>query len=162
MDIDLAILAWPGAFLLGAIAGMLIFRRQLGAAIDRIRRIGRDGAELGPSQTRSPGDQQRNAEISASETQAATLPVPAAQALPPPHAVLAPIEQDIETALANAKASPEVNRAWLIRALATTRQMLDHERTYRLIVGSQLQMILEANTGVPVELSRADDIYGQA
>jgi hypothetical protein len=154
-------IVWPTAALLGAIAFMAIFKKPISDAIDRIRRIGRDGADLAPNQ-KSPAEQQKSADAATAQTDAPALPVAASQALPPPNEVFAPIERQIQGALAQANASDEVNRAWLIRALATSRQMLAHERVYRLILASQLHIILEANTGIPVDLSRAREVYERA
>src|SRR5262249_1573960 len=59
------------------------------------------------------------------------------------------------------KIAPDVEKAWLIRAVAIFRVWAAHERTYRLITGSQLELLLRANTA-PVKTDTARQMYETA
>lgn len=154
--------ALPLGIAVVAIAAMLIFRTPLTNAIGRARRVGYGdkAIELGDGPAVSAGQQK---EIEA-PSNAGSPPnaVPASHALPPQSEVLAPIEQEMAKALADLSLPPDVERAWLLRGAAAFRVARGHEVTYRLIVGSQINVLLEANTGVPPNVDRAREIYNAA
>jgi hypothetical protein len=82
--------------------------------------------------------------------------------MPPPAPVYEPIEQEILTILANSKWPPDVERVWLIRALAASRTNHQHEIVYRIITGFQINLLLAANTPAPPDIMAAQTIYDQA
>ena len=81
---------------------------------------------------------------------------------PPPPEAIVPFESRIKAALAESNASHEVKIAWLVRALAVAQIHRAHETSYRLILGSQIALLLKLNTGASVRKSDAREIYEQA
>jgi hypothetical protein len=142
---------WPLAALLCVIVLCLFFRGPITDLIKRFRtaRLGNRTVEF----SEATAEQQR--EVSASRP---TLALPAT--MPPPEPLYASVEQEIEKTLA--PLTPESQRAWLIRTVAMLRFRYGHEINYRLIFGSQLQLLLEANTPAGVQVARARAIYEQA
>jgi hypothetical protein len=83
-------------------------------------------------------------------------------ALPPPNEVYAPMEQQIQAALTQIKLPADVEKAWLIRTVATVRVQRAHEIVYRLVLGSQINLMLLANTPTPPTIEKAREIFDQA
>lgn len=81
---------------------------------------------------------------------------------PPPPEAIVPFESRIRTALAESHASDDVKSQWLVRALAVAQIQRAHETSYRLILGSQIALLLKLNTGASVRKSDAREIYEQA
>jgi hypothetical protein len=90
------------------------------------------------------------------------LPEPVPTGPPPPSLAIAPVEAEIDAALKTANLSHELERAWLIRTVALLRVARGHEIAYRLIVGSQLSLMLQANTANPPTMIQAQQIYDGA
>jgi hypothetical protein len=88
--------------------------------------------------------------------------IPAGQALPPPSPVHQRLEDEIRKILADSKWPPDIEKAWLIRALAILRVANGHEVTYRLIMGSQIYLLLAANTPTPPNREREREMYDLA
>jgi hypothetical protein len=150
------ILKWPVTVFLG----ILIFRRGIETLIARIQRAGFgtrsvDFAE--PAALASEQQQQKQIDKPTSgETAAGEAPPP-----PPPPA-LRPIEEAIATAISASNATEEIKRAWLIRGVAIARIERAHETTYRLILGSQIAILLQANLAIPFDVDGARAIYDDA
>ena len=81
--------------------------------------------------------------------------------MPPPHEAYGPIEEHVRNALPTDRAA-EVERAWLIRSLVTLSVLRTHDMVYRVIFGSQLNLMLQANTASPPNTDRAREIYDAA
>jgi hypothetical protein len=64
--------------------------------------------------------------------------------------------------MTTAKLPPDVEKAWLIRTVATWQVARTHEIIYRLIYGSQIDLLLQANTLSPPNLNSAQQIYDGA
>jgi hypothetical protein len=88
--------------------------------------------------------------------------IPATHAMPPPNEVTAEIEAEIGTALRSASYPPNVEKAWLIRAISMLRIQHGHEVVYRLITGSQINVLLLANTPAAINMTKAREIYDAA
>jgi hypothetical protein len=147
--------SWPLAAIICFVAGLLIFRGPIVALIGRLRRFKVPGGELDLS-----GEQEQKK----IETTIATtgVTVPATTALPPPSNVYASIEQEIKNAMAASKLPADVEKAWLIRTIATWKVARGHEIVYRLILGSQLGLLLQANTAAPPNTDSAREMYEAA
>ena len=81
---------------------------------------------------------------------------------PPPPDAIVPFETQIKAAVAKSNASDEVKIAWLVRALAIAQIQRAHEAGYRLILGSQIALLLKLNTGASVRNVEARELYEQA
>jgi hypothetical protein len=147
--------SWPLAAIICFVAFLLIFRGPISAAIGRFRRVKVPGGSIDLS-----GEQEQKK----IETPIATAGVtaPATTALPPPSNIYAAIEQQLKDALATAKLPADVEKAWLIRFVATWQIARAHEIAYRLILGSQLDLLLQANTASPPNTDRAREMYEAA
>jgi hypothetical protein len=56
----------------------------------------------------------------------------------------------------------DLERAWLIRWLVVARFHREHEMTFRIILGSQIELLQLANTGVPPDMDGARAIFEKA
>jgi hypothetical protein len=81
--------------------------------------------------------------------------------MPPPYEAYGPLEEAVRNALP-ADRVPEVQQAWLIRGLVMTSVMRTHDAVYRLIFGSQLDLLLQANTPSPPNTEQARAMYDVA
>ena len=146
---------WPITVILIAVIALLLFRA---AIVDLIRRAkalkyGNKAIELAEAQT-TVEHQQRPLELPQSPTpQAATF-----NQMPPPSPIHAPIENEIRAGLAQARLNAGEEKAWLIRSIANLRILYGHEAVYRVLLGSQIQLLLQANAA-PVEMAAAREIY---
>src|SRR5262249_53781913 len=145
----------PHAWTIWVIAALLIFRGPLSAAIGRLRRAKVPGGSIDLS-----GEQEQKKIETTIATTGAT--VPATAALPPPSNIYASIEEQVKDALATAKLPADVEKAWLIRFVATWQIARAHEIVYRLILGSQLGLLLRANTASPPNADSAREMYEAA
>jgi hypothetical protein len=59
-------------------------------------------------------------------------------------------------------ADADVEKAWLIRAVAVWQVARAHEIVYRLILGSQISLLLQANTASPPNMDNARAMYDGA
>jgi hypothetical protein len=152
----LEVLRWP----LAAVACVLIVVITLRYApfefFSRARRPGSGGKSLLVDPYRAFAvNQQRELE----QVKPAGETVHATHVLPPPNPALDQFEQEIQTLLAEIKLPPELEKAWLIRIVAHWRVMYGHEVTYRMIVGSQITLLLLANTISPPNTAKARELY---
>lgn len=153
---------WPVVFFVFALIALFVLKATVRSLMDRVKR-----AEIGD---KAAIDFSESAAIASEQQQQKTVEKPAAAdaapagELPPPPAPpgLAAIEQSVVETLAASNASEETKRLWLIRGVAVARMERAHEITYRLIMGSQIALLLQANTGVPVSLEVARGIYDEA
>jgi hypothetical protein len=103
--------SWPLAAIICFVVFLLIFRGPISAAIGRFRRVKVAGQSIDLS-----GEQEQKKIETAIATTVVTVPV---TALPPPSNVYAPIEEGLKNAMATAKLPADVEKAWLIRTIAT-------------------------------------------
>jgi hypothetical protein len=154
----LEVLAWPAAVVVlgGLIA--LIFRAPLVRLIDRTR-----GVKVGQNAIDASGDAPKAAIAQQKE---ATPPVPemvpALHAMPASNAVYGPFEEPIRKEIEQLNLPRELERAWLYRFIAVARVERVHEINYRLIFGSQIQLMLLARSAAPPDETRARQLYDAA
>jgi hypothetical protein len=150
------ILKWPVAVLVG----ILIFRKGLGTLISRGQRAGFGSRSVDFAEPAAiVSEQQQQKQITkptVGESTAGEAPPP------PPSPAVRAFEEPIAAAVSASAASEDVKRAWLIRGAAVARLEKAHETTYRLIMGSQIGLLLQANTGATFEVDAARAIYGEA
>src|SRR4051794_12850039 len=118
MDVNKAIdsLATPGAFVLGILIFLLLFHRPIAALIDRIRRLGFGDKAIDLADVAQPAQQLQK--LAAKQE----VPPPAQHGPPPPaSAAVALIETDVLATMKSANLTPENERAWLVRSVATVR-----------------------------------------
>jgi hypothetical protein len=154
---DTALNSWPLAFVICFIVFVLILRAPLDKLISRIK-----GFKVGNHTIDASGDvpeQQKKIET----TSDSNPPVPTSDTitLPLPNELYSQIEQGIRETSATAHIAPDVERAWFIRVIAIYRVWYGHERVYRLITGSQLELLLRANTA-PVKTDTTRELYEAA
>ena len=149
---------WPLAFVIAIAVALLIVRPAIMELIGRARRaaIGDKTIDFSPT----AAEQQKTAELPTSKDMLPT--VPAEAALPAPAKIYAPIEKEITTALETSHYPADIQKAWLIRAVAVNRVMRGHEIVYRLILGSQIELLLAANAAPQPNMVRAHQIYDSA
>jgi hypothetical protein len=152
----LEVLKWPAV----AILGLFIFRRGFESLLARVQRaaIGGRAVEFAEPAAIASEQQQQKQIAKVVPTEPAGVDFPP----PPPSPALLPIEGAIETAISASNASEEIKRAWLIRGAAVARLERAHEITYRLILGSQISLMLQANSALPVTVEAARAIYDEA
>jgi hypothetical protein len=152
---------WPLAFIICVFGFFLIFRSPIGKLILSVRKASHGETSIEWSgDPKTTAEQQKEAGVSVTKP---TLPmVPASATLPAPSDVHSPIEQEIRTVLNNSNLPTEVHREWLIRGLAVARVERAHEVVYRLIFGSQLDLLVAANSLSPPDTASAAQIYERA
>ena len=151
---DSVLSSWPLATVVCFIATLLILRSSLDGLIRRIKSF-----KVGNHSVDASGDvseQQKKIET----TTSSKSPVPTVT-LPPPNEIYAQIEKEVRDAGTAANIAPDVEKAWLIRALAVFRVWNGHERVYRLITGSQLELLLRTNSA-PLKIDTARQMYEEA
>ena len=146
--------SWPLAVVICFVAVLVIFRGQIAALIGRLR-----GFKVPGGQVDLSGEQEQKKIETTIAMTGVTVP---ATALPPPSNVYATIEQEMKNSLAASKLPADVERAWLIRDAAMSRVERGHEIVYRLILGSQIGLLLQANTASPPNTDSARDMYEAA
>jgi hypothetical protein len=148
-------LKWPAV----GLVAILIFRSTVASLLARAKSaaFGDKSVEFADP-TALPNAQKKQITVEVEE------PSPSQAEGPPPPAgePLLAFEERIKSSLAQSHASDEVKTAWLIRGLASERLSRLHEMHYRLITGSQLNLLLQLNTGLPFKLSDARGIYDNA
>jgi hypothetical protein len=156
------VFVWPLAVVLIAIACLLIFRSPISNLINRIRRVsyGNKSVDMDGGQATIAVEKQK--EPNAAATIAASHTIPASHMKPAPNEVYAPFEQRIRAALTAVNLPYDLEKDWLIREVATVRVQRIHEINYRLVLGSQLSLMLLANTSTPPTMDKAREIFDQA
>jgi hypothetical protein len=148
-------LKWPAV----VIAAFFVFRSGIQTLMSRIQRAGYGGRIVDfaePAAIASEQQQQKQITTQDPETQSREYPPP------PPSPALRAVEEPIATMIANSRASEDVKRAWLIRGVAIARMERTHEVSYRLIMGSQIEVLLQANSGKILDTDSARAIYDLA
>jgi hypothetical protein len=159
MDEIAKIAVWPIAFMTVVLVLALIFRKELGALIGRISGFKVAGTAVDASgQTPEAAVQQQKEARDPAQIEM----VPATHAMPPADEAYAAMEQQIRTALEAAKLPSELERAWLLRAIAFSRFQHAYEVNYRVILGSQINLVLLANTPAPPNIEGARQLYENA
>jgi len=159
MDKFLENSALPLALVIIALSFFFIFRSQISNAIDRFRgaSFGNKSLDVSGNQTSVAVEKQKQAEgpvgpLTVPET------IPASHMMPPRSEVHASIEREIQAALPG-DLPRDFEKAWLIRALAVARVQRAHEMKDRLILGSQIDLLLQTNAPEPVAETKAREIY---
>jgi hypothetical protein len=143
----LKVIVWPLTVLLIALALAFLFRSELRFLINRMRRARIPGSsiEFGDAETFA---KQQEKGVPNDVTKPATVPAPPGllpSQLPPlPSPVYAPFEQEILKWLSSVP--QQYRELWLVRLTAINATELGHERVYRLISGSQIGLMLQANS----------------
>lgn len=151
---------WPITFFLLAIFFLLILRGSFESLIVRVKRAAVGDKTVDFTESAAIASEQQQQKKFEKQP---TLDASSAELPPPPASpAIASIEASISATLSVSTASTEVKQAWIVRNLAVARIERAHEITYRLIMGSQIALLLHANTGVPVEMSVARSIYDDA
>jgi hypothetical protein len=152
-------LKWPVVFLICYFGSLFIFRMAFTGLVARAKRavVGDKVIEF-ETQPEAIAEQQKKLEAPATANRDT---VPASHAMPPASPVYAPIEQQISDEFAKLKLPTDLERAWLTRGIAIFRVARAHEAIYRLILGSQITLLLQANSAPP-DMVRARAIYDAA
>jgi hypothetical protein len=156
------IFAWPLAVVVIAVVCLLIFRSPVSDLINRIRRLsyGNKSVDMNGGQATIAVEKQKKPDAVATITASDTIP--AAHAKPPPNEIYDPFEQRIRAILTSANYPYDLERDWLIREVAIARVQRIHEINYRLVLGSQINLMLLANTKNPPTTEKAREIFDQA
>lgn len=154
------LLKWPFVVLVLAVIALLVLKTPVSSLLSRVKRaaIGDKALDFTDSAAIASEQQQKK------QIEKPTVAEAPSGELPPPPAppALAAVEQSLVDALSASNASEEVKRLWLIRGIAVAKMERAHEITYRLIMGSQINLLLQANTGVPATMESARTIYDEA
>jgi hypothetical protein len=156
---------WPLATVAIIIVFLCLFRSPISNLIGRIRRVsyGNKTFDMAGGQATVAVEKQKEVEGPAGTgALAARDTIPASHMMPPPSELYAPIEQTIQKALTEAKLPIDLEKAWLIRAVAANRIQHAHEIVFRLVLGSQISLMLLANTPNPPTTEKAREIFDQA
>jgi hypothetical protein len=158
----LEILAWPAAIAVIGVVAAVILRAPLARLIDRIRKfnIGKNAIDATGDAPKAAIGQQK--ETLPPATEPATEMVPASHAMPASNVVYHPFEDPVRKNFEQLNLPRELERAWLCRQIAIARVERLHEINYRLILGSQLELMLLARSAAPPDEARARQLYDGA
>ncbi|WP_262030165.1 hypothetical protein [Microvirga sp. Mcv34] len=157
---------WGAVALVLGLAALVLFRNQIGAAIDRWR-----GATFGKDKSVDLSGPSPQAQVEAQKEphkeSADLLPAPAPQsglpALPPPNPLYAPLEEDLRRRVEAAfPGAQDTQLAWALRVAAQATVERNHEQTYRIIFGSQILALKEINIRGFITAAQAQEIYDMA
>jgi hypothetical protein len=153
--------SWPLALVVIVVTSLAIFRSPISELIRRARSVtlGDKSIDLTGGQTPIAVVQQKEEEEITAH--AAPETVPSSHAMPQPSEVHAPIEQQLQASIPG-DLPRDLEKAWLIRSIAIARMERTHEMHYRLILGSQIELMMLANTPLPPTESRARELYDRA
>jgi hypothetical protein len=139
------VIAWPLAAVSAFLIFLLLFRGPIAALIQRVRSIKRDGIETGPitPQSEAPNPDAADALMRSFESP-----------------MLLEAEKAIRGELKRRglDCSPPAVDV-LIRHLARAQMQAAFESLYRVVFGSQLALLREANTGVGISFEAAKALY---
>ena len=151
----LPFLIWP----VSGLIALLIFRGPISILISRAIRARHGETSVEFSDPASiAGEQKKSSANQITKDQPRQDEGPP----PPPTEAIAPIENHTKNLVENSSSSIEVKLAWVIRGYAQERLNRIHEQNYRLILGSQLSLLLAANTATNTHLTNAKQIYEAA
>jgi hypothetical protein len=145
---------WPLAVVIIALAALLMLRVPLSRLLDRTRKIGAGDNAIDFSESRTEL-QQIQAQPSVNVGQVPPY------AIGPPTSAVAEIEKQIIQTLSTYNETDDTKRQRLIRGFAIMALNHEFETIYRLIFGSQLDLLLRANAG-GLDEAGADAIYQNA
>jgi hypothetical protein len=152
------ILALPAALAVIGVTLVLALRAPLGRLIDRIRRV-----NVGQHGIDATGDAPKAAiALQKKETAPAAPETVPTHVMPPSSPVYGPFEDPIRKDVEPLNLPREVERAWLYRNIAAARIERLHEINYRLILGSQIDLMLAARSASPPDELRARQLYDRA
>jgi hypothetical protein len=157
METLLKFTAWPIAAIIIVCALALIFRTPI--TTPRGVKVGQSAIDLTGDAPRAAIAQQKE-ENPTVKTELPT--VPASHAMPPRNELYIALESELRKTVEDLKMPPELERAWLIRTIAVARVDRAHEISYRTILGSQIALMLLANTAAPPDMERARAMYEEA
>ncbi|UPJ53351.1 hypothetical protein IVB30_19765 [Bradyrhizobium sp. 200] len=135
---------WPLAVVIIAIAGFGIFRGPIATLVNRTKKIGVGSTGVDFSEAGSV-DRQQNIQKQ-SETEASSE-IAKPHPLGPPSPTVGDIEQSVIARLAQLSEGDDDKIKRLIRAFSLADLHRDFEVTYRIIFGSQIDLLLAANAG---------------
>jgi hypothetical protein len=147
--------SWPLAAVVCFTVFSLIFRSPIDGLIRRVK-----GVKVGEHSVDASGDVSQQQQKKIETTVTPTTPSNA-HTLPMPSEIYAPLEKETRDALAVDSLPHDVEKAWLLRVVAVWRVWHGHEKAYRLITGSQLELLLRANTA-PLKMDMARQMYEAA
>jgi hypothetical protein len=155
---DVAFNSWPLAAVICFVAFLVVLRAPLDKLVGRIKSF-----KVGNHSVDASGDVSEQQKKVETITTASNAPVPTSEPVtfPPPNEIYAPIEHEMRDAGVAANVRPDIEKAWLIRVAAIWRVWCGHERAYRLITGSQLELLLRANSA-PLKMDTARQMYEAA
>ena len=150
-----ALIVWPAAIAIIALGTVCILRPSISALIGRTRKIEAKGQSI-DFETTTDKQQLQIQEQKQLPRPIAETPMPAASP------EIAKLEGEISQALINFNdPDKDTTIRRLVRAYALTLTQKDFEVVYRIIFGSQLELLLLANAG-GVDLSAAEQIFERA
>ena len=151
-------LGWALPFAAVGLVVVLVLSPSLRRLIDRMRSL-----TIGGNKAEMSEPQQQQVEQAPAEILPAAVPG-RPELPPPPISPLEPIERDIRQRLqVTAPDDAQTQLAWAIRVAANTAMERDMEVTYRIIFGSQIAALKDANVrGGMITIQRAQEIYDQA
>jgi hypothetical protein len=147
---------WPLAVVIIAIAALLILRAPFAGVLNRIRKIDRGGTAIDLSEHTT---EKQQAQIQ-SESAKPPAQIPNNIFLGPPSPTVDEVEKNVDAQLSAFNESPDITIKRLVRAFAITMIHREFEVIYRLIFGSQLELILLANAGAVNETVARDQFEG--
>jgi hypothetical protein len=158
---------WGAVALVLGLTALVLFRNQIGAAIDRWRgaTFGKDrSVDLSGSSPQAQVEAQKEPHKESPDLLPAPQPQPGGlPALPPPNALYEPIEEDLRRRVETAfPGSQDTQIAWALRVAAQATVERNHEQTYRVIFGSQILVLKEINVRSFITAAQAQEIYGMA
>jgi hypothetical protein len=152
--------SWPAALVICLLIFFILFFAPIANLLGRISRVSLPGGNsIDVASSKESAAQQQD---SARAPLAQPTIVPASHALPPPVEVYAAMEAEIRKSWETSSVPQNVQTAWLIRGVAILRVQVMHEIAYRLILGSQIDLVIQSNTAALPDMRVAREIYERA
>jgi hypothetical protein len=155
------ILKWPAAFIVVALIALLALRGSIASLLSRARRAGFGDKSVEFIEVSAVAREQKRT-IEANLPEASDVSATQEAPPPPPSEAVAAIEGPVYQTLKNSRATDQIKIAWLVRGFAQERLQRVHEQNYRLILGGQLALLLQVNTGAITRVSNTRDTYNLA
>lgn len=134
---------WPLAAVIIAIFGISMFRGPLAALVNRTKKIGAGSGAIDFAEATTP-ERQKNIQA---QSESASPSSETQYALGPPTPTIADLEKQIADRLSTFNDGDDGKIKRLIRAFAITELHKEFEIVYRIIFGSQIDLLLAANAG---------------
>jgi hypothetical protein len=145
---------WPLASVIIALAALLMFRGSISGLLNRTKKIGAGNNAIDFAEPKTT-------ELQQIQAQPTTNQLSTNYSLAPPSAAVAEIERQVIQLLSSSNEGDDAKRHRLIRGAAVLALQRDFEVIYRLIFGSQLDLLLRANAG-GFDEAGADALYRNA